>query len=108
MSPLLLLSSTDSAGQFVSPIETYFGFIVLGLMLCVGYIVARHYGSKKEQSGISAEEALREAEREAYRRHQEAQGAAPLGLTPEQEVEQARAKRLLKDIEDKEGKEGKE
>lgn len=108
MIPLLVNASTDASTQFVSPIETYFGFILLGLVLTIGYIVARRSKGKAESSGVSVEEALREAEREAYRRQQETKGAAPIGPTPEQEMEHANARRLLKDLEEKDGKEGKE
>jgi hypothetical protein len=104
---LLMLGEIKPTSQFVSPIETYFGFIVLGLMMCIGYIVVRRFSApRRDPSEKSLEQALREAEAEAYRRMRERppEPKDPLDplpestlapLTPEQEVEQAKLRRLL-------------
>lgn len=103
----LLLAAVEPSTQFVSPIETYFGFIVLGLMLCIGYVVVRTYGGKRRKAEVrSLEESLREAELDAYakRRRAPEEEFAPLAaLTPEQEVEMARARRLAKEQEKQDG-----
>jgi hypothetical protein len=107
-----VLAVTEPAAQFVSPLETYFGFIVLGLMLTIGYIVVRQYGGRRDQrENVDLADALREAELEAYRRKREREAIAPAEsddapapLAPfdeEEELARARVGDLLRNQETK-------
>lgn len=98
-------------GDFVTPMEKYFSFFVLGVLLCVGYLLLRFLGRKKkrdEGERLRIEEELFRVEAEARAAHaarqQKADATRPrkdesgeplLGLTPEQEMERQRVKEML-------------
>lgn len=92
----------DSMAGFV---ETYFSHIILGLLMCFGYVAWRVF-NKPKAAGDGApkglEEALREAEAEARRAASARRDGADdvdgsgLALTPEQELEMAQIRRLAR------------
>jgi hypothetical protein len=109
---MIILSNIEPTYQFVSPLETYFGFIVLGLMLTVGYLIVRRYGGRQDQrESVDLQDALREAELEAYRRKREREAESPLNaddppaplapLDQDEELARARAGELLRNQETK-------
>lgn len=89
--------------DFDSPLIKYFSFIALGLMLTIGYVVLRALQSKKkhEHDKPAAAAYLAEAELEARRLkarrdvEKNAEGEAVLSLTPGQQRERERVKRLV-------------
>lgn len=104
------------AQEWDSPLIKYFSFIVLGLMMTIGYVVLRFITSKKkvdDGSRSRTESLLAEAEREARQMRQARQGqsagpqiaaSAPqaLELSPEQQAEQEKLKSLVQQHEDAE------
>ena len=70
---LLIAQSLDVS----TLVEKYFSFIVLGLVLSVGYVFVRIYGPKKREQteAQKLEDALREAQEEL--RARKAAGGAP-------------------------------
>jgi len=82
-----------------NPLIKYFSFIVLGLMLAVGYVLVRFFGGRKgrrDADGRSMEDILLEAEREVRRKKGVGGEDQPLGLTPEQQIERARVQALAR------------
>lgn len=93
----LLISQTS---DFDSPLVKYFSFIVLGLMLSVGYLVLRSMAAKKKREAAPPplELLLKEAETEAWRRARDAkQGeeAEALALPPTELQKQEGLKRIV-------------
>lgn len=81
--PISLLAVPSGFAELV---EKYFSFIILGLVLTVGYVVWRLYGGTREKpEGTRAEEILREAEADARRRKDI--GEHDLELSPEQRLQ---------------------
>jgi len=94
----MLLSLLAQAPDFDSPYTSYFSFIVLGLVLTVGYAWFRLARTKAQREALDLEEQLLEAEREARRLHaqrlQSQQGTSGLELTPDQILERAQLQKL--------------
>lgn len=89
------LSLLAAAGGFTDPLGKYFSFIVLGLMMSVGYVIIRIVSGRKKEDAkrrTSLEEMLAGAEREAWeeaRNRRQGEEADALALTPEEEKKRA-------------------
>lgn len=97
--PLMILAVADG---FTDPLGKYFSFIVLGLMMCIGYAIIRIVsGKKKDEENRrkgSLEEMLAGAEREAWeqaRNRRQGEEADALALPPEEEKKRAALARMV-------------
>lgn len=87
------------ADPFESPLTRYFSFILLGLVVTVGYVVWRVFFARKgRKDDRTLEEILREAETEARQRAASKRGEdnEALELTPAQERQRAELQRLAR------------
>ncbi len=85
-----------------SPFVKYFSFILLGLMMSIGWVMWRLFGKKKkEREGPGLEKFLSEAEAEALqqaraRRERKQVDEEALALSPKQELELQRVEKLVR------------
>ncbi len=101
---LLVALANDIGG----PLVMYFSYIVLGLVMVVGYIIYRAFGRRKRDDRVfELEQALRQAEAEAraLKAQREGKGEA-LAPTEEQQRAQAQLRRMVDEHEKSQQKGG--